>query len=65
MIDVDHERLVLVAEEYGATVGGGHDPLDSDGDDVFLHGEVKVESSPVSRKQRGACLIYSGTSILG
>ena len=37
MVDVDDEVFVVVAEEDGAAVGGGHHAFDGDFDDIVLH----------------------------
>src|ERR1035438_3528224 len=61
VVDVDDKRLLLVPQEDGAPVGGGHHPLDRHGYDVILHGSgsrqgrrrANVTGAGQKGKQRG------------
>src|SRR6202142_3042107 len=48
VVHVDHERLLVVAQEHGAAVGGGHHSLDGGGDYVVLHWLVSLAANPTN-----------------
>jgi hypothetical protein len=56
VIDVDNEGFLFVAEEYGAAVGGGHDALDGDGDDVWFHEKREPAAAEEKRKPQGGVI---------